>query len=410
MPNLHCPPYIRKFADLTKNLVNNSKQCSYYLTLKMLIEYFFGEYDSVSELVRCNSWTLSESQFLHIILGFDGNRFIKRMRLSILRKYKGELSPNNFVLAIDDTDNPKYSAYLSHVQSWKSSKGYYYGQKILVIALVDVKRKFALPLDFRICLPRKDQKKNGGESGIDFAFELAVKAVNDFGNMPVVSDSWFDSSDLAVKMRNEGIIYVWELKCNRKAKERPGKHNSWVSLSEIFSQFERYNKNTINKKWISESLIVLKSKRTQVKAIAVYNRKNGKNAFGYYATTDRTMPGAKVWKIFRDRWNIECLFYDLKNHLNFGRLSVSDDKVNKLAFVIPFFIITYLRLSPESFNLKKGMTIKGMLKTLETIQSISTFEQLLSPKGPAFVKKIKIRMSRINTKPIIKGAEEKLAA
>ena len=139
MINLHCPFYIIKLADLTKNLCVSLSSCSQYLALKMLFEFFFGEYDSVSHLIRNNSWTLSESQFLNLLLGFEGNRFLRRIRFSVLRKYKGELNPFDFVLAFDDTDNPKYSKLLSNVQSWRSSKGMYFGQKILVLALVNVK-------------------------------------------------------------------------------------------------------------------------------------------------------------------------------------------------------------------------------------------------------------------------------
>ena len=410
MINLHCPSYICKFADLTKDLVSDLVGCSYYLSLKMLFEFFLGEYESVSELIRLNAWTLSESQFLNLILRFDGNRFLKRMRESILRRYKGKLNFEDFVLAIDDTDNPKYSKYLFGVQSWRCSKGSYYGQKILVIALVDVKNKFAIPLDFRVCWPKKDQGKDDKKSGIDLAFELIVNASKDFGFLPVVADSWFDSSDLAVKLRNSGITYVWEIKSNRKAKKGPGRHKSWKSLSCLFLGMERQQVNSEKNKWISERLIVLKSKSTQIKSVAAFNRKNGKDAFAYYASTDRCMPGAKVWKIFRDRWNIECLFHDLKSHLNFGRLSVSDDKANELAFVIPFFIITYCRLNPGAFGLKQNMTVKGMIKTLKTEQEFLTLDLVKNRKFHKLLEKIKIRKNNINKKPVISGTEGYRAA
>ena len=254
------------------------RKCSYYLALKMLFEFFFNEYDSVSDLVRKNAWTMSESQFLSIIHRLDGNRFLRRMRNSILSKYKGKLIPQEFVLAIDDTDNPKYSQYLSGVQTWKSSKGFFHGQKILVIALVHTKSKFALPLFYRICLPKNEQEEKGGKSEIDLAFEIATLAAKEFKILPVVADSWFDSSDLAVRMRSLGITYVWELKSNRKVKNSPGRSKKWISLPNIFASIERSLVNSAKNKWISESVIVLKSSRTQVKAVAAYNRKNGKDA------------------------------------------------------------------------------------------------------------------------------------
>lgn len=405
MINLYCPPHICKLADLTKDLVRDLSGCSYYLSLKMLFEFFFNEYDSVSELIRRNSWTLSESQFLNIILGFNGNRFLKRMRSSVLGKYKGKLDQRNFVMAIDDTDNPKYSKYLFGVQSWRSSKGHYYGQKVLVIALVDAKSKFAIPLDFRLCIPKEKQDGHSSRSGIDLAFEVAVNAAKEFKSIPVVADSWFDSSDLARKMRSEGIIYVWEIKSNRKVKQNPGKYSKWISLQKLFSKKQKYLVTAAKNKWISESVIVLKSKTTQIKAIAAFNRKNGKNAFAYYASTDRTMSGAQIWKIFRDRWSIECLFHDLKGYLNFGRLSVSDNEANKLAFVIPFVIISYLRINPGAFGLDNNMTVKGMIKTLKMKHEMSTLDLIQNGKHSSLLEKIKIRQRRINKKPVIKGTD-----
>jgi hypothetical protein len=79
----------------------------------------------------------------------------------------------------------------------------------------------------------------------------------------VVAGSWFDASDLAVKLRNSGITYVWEIKSNRKAKKGPGRHKSWKCLSYLFSGMERQQVNSEKNKWISERLIVLKSKSTQ---------------------------------------------------------------------------------------------------------------------------------------------------
>jgi len=118
LPNLYCPQYIVILAGLTKDLFRDQAGCAYYLALKMLFEYFMGQCDSVSDLLRKNTWTMSESHFLNLILRLDGNRLMRRMRKSILGRYKGVLDPSNFVLAIDDTDNPKYSKSLSNVQIW----------------------------------------------------------------------------------------------------------------------------------------------------------------------------------------------------------------------------------------------------------------------------------------------------
>lgn len=406
MINLNAPLHVIKLADLTKNLVADIATGSYYLALKILFEFFIGEYLSVSELLRCNAWTLSESQFLNIILDFEGNRFIRRMRSSILAKYKGSLNPTDFVLAIDDTDNPKYSKYLRGVQSWRSSKGSYYGQKVLVIVLVNVKEEFALPLDYRILLPKDQQNPEGGDSGIDQALKLAKHAVNQFGNLPVVADSWFDSAPMAKKMKKAGITYVWEIKCNRKVRSITGE-KKWQGLPNLFRSIIRL---PIKKKYISESQIFLKSNKMKIQAIAAYNNKNDEKPFAYYASTDLDMPGVQVWKIFRHRWYIECLFRDLKCHLNFGRLSVSDDNASNLAIVIPFIIVTYLRINPGAFNLPEGKTISGMLETLKNKQGQKTIGLLHAGNCQHLIKKIFVRQANINKKPVITCTEDLIAS
>ncbi len=142
-----------------------------------------------------------------------------------------------------------------------------------------------------------------------------------------------------------------------------------------------------------------------VKVTAAFNRKNGKDSFAYYATTDRSMSGERAWKIFRARWKIESLFYDLKNHLNFGRLSVSDDKANELAFVIPFVIITYLRINPRAFGLNEGRTVFQMTRTLRRNQENAMIDRLLEGYSTEKFRLLKNRRMNIGKKPAVQRTE-----
>ena len=294
MMNLHSPKHIRKFADLTKDLCKDGSSSLQYLALKMLFEFFFNQYDSVSDLIRQNAWTMSESHFFRTILGFEGSRFLRRMRRSILKKYKGQLNPKDFILALDDTDNPRYSKYLSHVQSWRSSKGMYYGQKVLVLALVNVNDGFCIPVDFKFCVPKKEQKKDGKDNALELAFEMIMKASSSFKGIYVVADSWFDCSNLAKKLDKRKIVFIWELKSTRKAKIQNDLFEKYFFLKELFCSLVRICVNSSKNKWISESVIRLNSNKIIVKAIAAYNRKNGKDPFAFYASTDKSMPGERV--------------------------------------------------------------------------------------------------------------------
>lgn len=408
MFSLVCPTYLVKLADSYKDLVNDRPSWNYYLGLKMLFCFFIHEYDSTASMIRNNSWTMSETHFFDVISGFDGNRFTRRMRASILKKYKGQLDPDKFILAFDDTDNPKYSRKLRGIQQWKSSKGFFFGQKILVLALVNIEDGFALPLDYRINVPKDLQKE--GESAIDFAFEIVVEATKSFPGLPVVADSWFDSEDLARKFRAAGIVYVWEFKSNRNVKANCGVHVEWSKPESLFKPLSREQVSLRNTRWIASSPIYLNNKRTQLKAIAAYNRKNSSEAFAFYASNDVTISGARIWFLFRMRWKIECLFYDLKNHLNFGRLSSSNDKVNNLAIVIPFVLLVQLRIKPDSFGLETGLTISTMLETLKHRERERVLNQLINDPCTAKLEKLRIRRSRINKKPVVQASERIMAA
>jgi hypothetical protein len=410
MFNINASPELRNLADRYKDLVSDARQGTHYLALKMLFAYFIGEYDSSVDLIRNNAWAMSESHFLAIIQSFDGNRFMRRLRNSVLGHYKGELDPGRFVIAADDTDNPKYSKFLKNIQTWKCSKGSYHGQKVLVICLVDEKSKFALPLYYHICAPKDVQKETGEGNELDVAFDLIMKAVKKFGSIPVVADSWFDSGDLALKLRNNGVIFVWELKSKRKAKVHPGRSEAWVALSDlpVWSQRSAVISNTT--KWIASSTIVLKSHKFMVKSVAVFNRKNGETPFAFYASTDKSMSPERIWLISRARWKIECMFRDLKSHLGFGRISTSFDSVNDLAVVIPFVIITQFRLNLGAYGLKDGSTISGCIETLKKRREDKTIDLLLAGFDQDKLELIQRRRSRINQKPVSQAAEGKRAA
>ena len=404
MVNVFAPVYICTFVDMFFDLYRNQAHSPTYNAVKMLFIYFMHEYESVSDMIRKNAWTQSESYFLFQISRMDGNRIMKRMRASILRRYKGSLNPSNLCLAIDDTDNPCYSKTLPGIQTWKSSKGSFHGQKVMVCALVDRTRKFALPLFFEFCTPKSSKTY---KSGIERAFDLGMKAVNmGFTGLPLVADSWFDSEELAQKFRDEGVVFVWELKGSRNAKNTADKKGQWRKLKEMFGNLSRSSVGKKDKKkLISTRLLSLKSHKTKIKAVACYNTETDKKAFAYYASTDLTLSGARIWSLFRTRWYIECLFYDLKNHLNLGKISTKHERVNELAFVIPFVILVYMRLNPGAFGLVSGQTVSTMIEKLKFRHEKETLKGLASG---AYKKKLEIIINRrksINKKSTNKGPE-----
>lgn len=92
----------------------------------------------------------SESHFLEPLKKFPANRLCAGCR-AVYWQNTRVIDIKNFIFA---ADNPKHTN-LPSVSHWMGSKEKYFGQKILLQALVDEKQKLALPLTFKFCQPKK---------------------------------------------------------------------------------------------------------------------------------------------------------------------------------------------------------------------------------------------------------------
>lgn len=409
MLNCTISPGVRKLADRTKHLV--SGRMSAFNNLCGFITLYLFNLASMSELTRIAPWTFSVSDLDRAISGFDGNRFMRRLRKSILRRYgKEALSSTDFVLAIDDTDNPRFGKGVHQVGKWHGSKGVYFGQKVQVLVLVDIVRGFAIPLSYRFGLKKDDPNYI---SGIDLAYEQIQEVVQ--AGLPVkvvVADSWFDSVDLMKKITALGLTFVVEVKSNRRVKQNPGPQVKWSSLRDIFSigsrrrLYSRLDSQKIKKRikrakcGLTKRIMIKKYPR-MLNALAVYNRRNSKNAFAYYVSTDLKMTGARIWEISRARWKIECMFRDLKQNLSFGRLPCQGKEASDLAVCMPFTIYTSLLLDgPTYWGLTENESVGTMLKRIREREFERSIKVILENPNHQKVKRLKARRSCINRKPV----------
>lgn len=400
--HLIIPAAVRILANRFKNLCQGTVPGSYFVGLEMLFAYFLFEFDSVCDLLRQNAWTLSESQFLSMIEHFPANRFMTRMRSSILRKYKGRLNVNDFLFAIDDTDNPKYSKHLSNVSNWRSSKGTYKGQKIMLLALVNRRERFAIPLTYCFVMPKNHPDHIKGP---DAAVRLVKDAVAfGFPKLPLVCDSWFDSVEMVKALQSFGVRYYWEMKSNRNAKNNPGPNVKWSKLHDIFRPLNRIlvpkHHATHEARWVASTRIMISKLPRIIAAVGVYNRKNGRDAFAFYACSELSVSGAEIWQVSRARWAIECLFRDLKQNLSFGKFHCSNDNASHLAVVVPFIIVTVMRIEPEILGCQSnGKTIGTIAKELRGEEFQRNLDRLIN--NPRCTKLIALAQRRraINSKP-----------
>lgn len=376
----------------------------------------------LSELARTCPWSPSVSDLSRAIGGWNSNRFMRRLRASILRRYAGKLNPADFSYAIDDTANPKYGKGIYGSGRWGGSGGQYNGQKILVVVLVDRKRGIALPIHYAFA------RKEGIDPDFKSMPSLAIDLLKDcvaggFPPLPVTCDSWFDSKDFMKELEAIGLSYDGEIKANRKIKGSPSPNVKWQKLKPFFTGEERKSvlakpygerrkrrkRGRKKQKYIVEKVVMISGIRHPVKMIAVYNNRRDTKAFAYYISTNRLMSGAELWALARSRWAIEVLFRDLKQNLAFGRLPCTGKEAADLAVCVPFALIVSLRLDdPAVWGLDKANddAIGTMLAKIREASLNKAITLISSNPKHRTVERLRARRQaeRINKKPVNKPA------
>lgn len=406
------PGGVRKVGDLYKSLYAASGMG--FSEMTALFCYFIFGCKSLSELGRILIHSPSVSELSRAVAEFPGNRFLRRCRRSILRKYEGQLNSDDFALVIDDTENPRYGRYIYGCGHWVQKHRSYFGQKILLLALVDIRRNIAIPLNYEFLTNRGQE---GHKSPIEHALSLIDQCLKEgFPRLHVVADSWFDSGELMLQLKTRSITFVVEIKASRKVRGGTGQ---WVRYSALAETFGRptskvYARPLARKRkagrpamrFIESKVLQLRTFRTPVKVIAVFNKRKSRKAFGYFISTDRTMPGARVWNLFRARWAIEVLFRDLKQNLSFGKLPCHGKNASDMAVCLPLILVTSLRLRPEMWGMEEDLTIGTMIQRIRSHALDQSFEALAMPTAHKLRERVRARrhQSRIGRKPTNQAA------
>ena len=325
-----------------------------------IICYFLFGSDSLSAACRALPFIPSVSSLSRSVEKIPSNRLMRRLQKSILRKKN--INPNDWIYVLDDTSNPKH-AHLFRAGWWGSSGGVYFGQKIMVLILVNIKTHQAIPLDYHI-VPKKKHDKSPKVNY--YAQYLLRKALNcGFPKLDVVADSWFDGRAFMQTIERMGLNLIFQVRNNRKIKKNPGKYVRWESIKDAFKSIK---KNRVKTDWdskkvkrgfkrgksISQAHVQIRNRGKSLKMIAVYDRKNSVNAFGFYASTDQSMSGSRIWMLSRARWSIEVIFRSLKQHLSFGKLSCRPKEATHLSVAMPFYLLYILsEKCPDSLEIPR---------------------------------------------------------
>jgi hypothetical protein len=143
---------------------------------------------------------------------------MRRNQKRILKKL-ADVGHSDFCFAVDDTANPKYGDGVFGASQFRSSAGPYFGQKVLVLAIVDLRTRIAYPISYVFLTSTKDPDHVPGNAR---ALELIEEALHGgFPPLPVTADSWFDSKEFIAAVHRMGCDFAGELKSNRLARIIP---------------------------------------------------------------------------------------------------------------------------------------------------------------------------------------------
>jgi hypothetical protein len=150
------------------------------------------------------------------------------------------------------------------------------------------------------------------------------------------------------------------------------KNKTRYSVKLLKTEHQKRSRKT---KYIQESFVYIKGRKSILKTIAVYNKLTDSSHFSIYVTNNLKMSGAFLYELGRKRWLIEELFRNLKQKLSFGKLSCTGKVAADLSICLPFALIISLHLSPNELH-QKNVQSKTIGTKIELIKA-ENFEKSL---------------------------------
>jgi SRSO17 transposase len=345
-PVLSCPADIRDVADQFSDILGGHYKsfvaalCGAVFGVSSFsnVNRFFTFSPSVSELGR-----LYDDPDIHPKL----NRRHRRRVQSLIKKAKKDT--DRYMWAIDDTIVPHWGKHIWGAYNWYDhSKGTtVLGHKILVLGLVDRRRKLLIPVFWEVLHREVPGFEDRHENGWEVAVKLLKAAQHEgFPGLTVCADSWFAGEEFFNELTKLKLNYVVEIKSNRTVVGTPKTTGLAVKVNEFFKNQKRkkiYYKRT--KKWAATKVLNFKDAKRPYKTVAVANTKKLENeCFAFYVSNQLTWDAATIWAVSRDRWAIEVQFRELKQSFTLGESAVRSKQAVETSISIAMIALTFIRL------------------------------------------------------------------
>ena len=412
MPSCTCPGPIRKVADHYKSACGMN-----YGPLSALLGACALGAAGLCQAVRENAWMPSVSTLDAALQDFDEHAFMRRLRSNVLGSRPEGFDKERFCFAIDDTLVERFGELLHargrHPRHGKS--GVTRGQRVIVLALVDMERGVATPLAFAMCLNKSDA---GYETLQDLSVKLMTQVVAaGFPALPVVMDSGFDSMPLMEKFDKKGWTLVIECRSNRKVKRSAAPGTPWGTWKSALGKEMRRgvrlpaterNTRFRKTKYAASRRVQLNGRGAPVMACAMYNGLSDSKAFAFHASNNLSLTAAEIWALARARWHIEEMFRTLKQSLGFLRFPVRGENRCLATICLPFALLADLQLRPERWDATSEMPFGLVVRRLRQRLLWETIERM--GDGRKHVSKLilmKRKLGKNNSeKPLNPSAEE----
>lgn len=415
MLSITCPPAIRKVADRYKDLV----PFSYGALCSLLMLHLLG-CASICEAARVLGWSPSVSTLDRALQNFMPKRFMRRLRASVLRRFGETIAaePDRFCLVVDDTLVERFGSNVHalghHVHHGKN--GVTRGQRVLVLALVDIQRGVALPLAFRLCLNKKDE---GYKPLHELCFELIEEVIRDAGFPPLVTvaDSGFDSVSLMKRFADKGWPLVVEARSNRKVKRIPSPKAVWLSIRDALHKETKvsvklgktaHRKKARKTKYVASRFVQLRGRSALVSACAVYNKPSDASPFAFYVSNDLSIRGERLWELSRARWHIEEMFRTLKQSLSFLAVPAQGEGATMAAICLPMALLVEIHTEPGAWGGTELEPVGTITARIRSRLMWGTIDEMLSGSKRLSICKLRSRRPHKDRrqKPVDPTAEE----
>lgn len=227
-----------------------------------------------------------------------------------------------------------------------------HGHRILVLGLVDRKRRLLIPVFWEILHRDLSEQTEGAEPNPahEKHWQVALRLLQEahqcgFPNVAIAADSGFACEDLFEALNERDISFVMEIKCNRKV-ARHGHRILNESVTDFFESRERHIVRHHGKvKFAAEATVLLKDAADTIKVVAVANhRQLDEKPFAYYVTNQSAWNASRVWDLARDRWSIEVQFRELKQLFTLGEAAVRSQQAVETTISVSAIALTVIRL------------------------------------------------------------------